>query len=558
MSFTHYSATLSLLLLFCIGVHKADAQQQSSQSGQFSGYFETNGQYYRTDSTIGTAEAKEKWLNNGFMTLSYAYKNLTAGIRYESYLNALQGFDPNYKGNGIVNRFVTWQGDKLTITAGNFYDQFGNGLVFRTYWEPNLGYDNSMDGIRAVFTPSAGITLKGVIGRQRDFFDIGSGIVRGVDADIQLNDVVKQLTSSKLKIGFGGSFVSKYQKDDKLTYILPENVGAWAARVMLRYGKVALDAEYAFKINDPSQANGFRYNHGESFFTNLTYTQKGLGIRISGKRVDNMDYRSDRGVTLNRLLINYLPAVNRQQTYRLATLYPYATQTLGEMGGSAEIYYTFKPKTQLGGTYGTTIMASFAAVSDIERNNLDDTLGYTSPFLGIGSDRFYQEFTFEVTKKLSRSSKIVASYLYQVYDRVRLEGKPPSELTAHLGIIEYTYKISSKQSLRIDAEHLYTDQDRGNWAMLLAEYTIAPHWSIAVFDEWNYENFEFDYKDWSFKEDFLEKGTHYFNGSLTYVTGGTRIGIGWARQRAGLLCVGGVCRFVPASNGATLTISSRF
>jgi hypothetical protein len=58
-----------------------------------------------------------------------------------------------------------------------------------------------------------------------------------------------------------------------------------------------------------------------------------------------MDFRSDRAVTGNRLLINYLPAVNRQQTYRLATLYPYATQPLGEMGGSAEIYYNFKPKT---------------------------------------------------------------------------------------------------------------------------------------------------------------------------------------------------------------------
>ena len=46
--------------------------------------------------------------------------------------------------------------------------------------------------------------------------------------------------------------------------------------------------------------------------------------------------------------------------------------------------------------------------------------------------------------------------------------------------------------------------------------------------------------------------------SALLVAGGTRLMIGWARQRAGLLCVGGVCRFVPASNGVTLTISSRF
>ncbi|MBK7653129.1 MAG: hypothetical protein IPJ20_23675 [Flammeovirgaceae bacterium] len=150
------------------------------------------------------------------------------------------------------------------------------------------------------------------------------------------------------------------------------------------------------------QSNLFTYNYGEALFTNLTYTKKGLGVRVSGKRVSNMDFRSDRAVTGNRLLINYLPAVNRQQTYRLATLYPYATQPLGEMGGSAEIYYNFKPKTKLGGQYGTTIMANYAAVSDIDRTNLDDTLGYKSDFFAIGEDRYYQEVTLEVTKKISK------------------------------------------------------------------------------------------------------------------------------------------------------------
>lgn len=538
-----------LLLATVLGMAAAGNShaQQALNTGNFSGYFEVNGQYYQADSAISAPEVKEKWLNNGFMSLSYNYGGLSVGVRYESYLNTLLGFDPNFKGNGITNRFITYTNSKLSVTAGNFYEQFGSGLVFRTYWEPNLGLDNSMDGLRAIFTPAAGITLKGVIGRQRDFFTYPESIVRGVDADIQLNDAVKMFEKMKLRIGIGGSFVSKYQKDDRPSLVLPENVGAYAGRLSLKYGKVAFDAEYAYKINDPSQSNLFTYNNGEALFSNLTYTQKGLGIRVSAKRVSNMDFRSDRAVTGNRLLINYLPAVNRQQTYRLATLYPYATQPLGEMGGSAEIYYNFKPKTKLGGQYGTTIMANYAAVSDIDRTNLDDTLGYKSDFFAIGEDRYYQEVTLEVTKKISKKSKVIVSYLYQIYDRNKIEGKiGEKQVTSHLGVIEYTYKITNENSIRFDIEHLYTEQDRGNWAMALVEFNMAPHWTLTAFDEWNYGNEDSD------------KRFHYFNGSINYVDGGTRVGISWARQRAGLLCVGGVCRFVPASNGIALTVSSRF
>jgi hypothetical protein len=192
-------------------------------------------------------------------------------------------------------------------------------------------------------------------------------------------------------------------------------------------------------------------------------------------------------------------------------------------------------------------MLNYAGVYDIERTDLDDTLGYKSDFFAIGQDKYYEEFTFELSKKINKNNKFVLSYLYQVYDRNKLEGKiGQRQVTAHLGVMEYTLKLSGTKSLRFDVEHLYTEQDRGNWAMALVEYTVAPHWSVALFDEWNYGNDKKDFR------------IHYFNGSLTYVAGGTRLMIGWARQRAGLLCVGGVCRFVPASNGVTLTISSRF
>lgn len=86
--------------------------------------------------------------------------------------------------------------------------------------------------------------------------------------------------------------------------------------------------------------------------------------------------------------------------------------------------------------------------------------------------------------------------------------------------------------------------DMGSWAFALLEYTPVSNVYLTVFDEWNYGNPD------------PEKRYHYPAASVTYVTGGTRIAFGYAKQRAGILCVGGVCRLVPASNGFSLNITS--
>jgi len=51
---------------------------------------------------------------------------------------------------------------------------------------------------------------------------------------------------------------------------------------------------------------------------------------------------------------------------------------------------------------------------------------------------------------------------------------------------------------------------------------------------------------------------HYLIGTFGYVREATRITLSYGRQRAGLFCVGGVCRFVPANNGLTLNFTQSF
>ena len=63
--------------------------------GDVHGNFQATAQYYLPDSTIGAPNVPEKMLMNGFANIIYTKGKFTAGIRYESYLNTLQG-DPEF------------------------------------------------------------------------------------------------------------------------------------------------------------------------------------------------------------------------------------------------------------------------------------------------------------------------------------------------------------------------------------------------------------------------------------------------------------------------------
>jgi hypothetical protein len=526
---------------------------QFLQDASIHGNFQLDAQYYKEDKAIGAPEVKEKLLSNGFANIIFSSGNFSAGARYESYLNPLQGFDQRYKGSGIPYRYASYTKDNFEITVGNYYEQFGSGLIFRTYEERNLGLDNAMDGIRVKYTPHAGVRLKGIIGRQRAFFDLGPGIVRGVDGEVTLNELSENFSSLNTNITVGGSFMSKYQADENPDFNLPENVGAGAARINLSRGNVNLMGEYAYKANDPSAVNNFNYRPGQALLVTANYSTMGLGLSASAKRVDNMDFRSDRSETGNVLTLNFLPPVTKQHTYGLpASIYPYATQALGEMSYQGELSYNFKRESPLGGKYGTNVAINFSSVHSIDKDSLsskDDPkrLVYHSDFFKFGKQQYFRDFNVEVQKKFSSRLKGTFTYLNFFYNIDVVQGLiGHGTVNAHMGVADITYKLTSSHTIRTELQTLQTKQDMGSWGMGLVEYTYAPNWFVAVLDQYNYGNNETD------------KRIHYVTGSVGYNYNTSRIALTYGKQRAGIVCVGGVCRNVPASNGLLLSITSSF
>ena len=533
---------------------------QDNSNGTIQGDFNLSTQSYYEDPAINAEKVDEFMLMNAYSNIRYNKGNFTAGVRFESYLNVLQGFESNFNGNGIPYRFAQYNVNGLDITVGNFYEQFGNGLIFRSYEEKTLGIDNVMDGVRLKYSPLKGLSLKGFVATQRLFWEQGPGIIRGVDADLNLNEAISSLESSKTNAIIGGSFVSRFQDDNNPIFNLPENVAAYAIRSTVNRGKISFNTEYAYKYNDP--AGGITYNNfapGSALMTNLSYSQRGLGIMLEAHRVDNMDYRSKRGGTGKELTLNYIPAISKQHVYTLAAFYPFATQPLGELGFQGEINYTFKKKSKLGGKYGTQVAVNYSRINGLNGGPSELTINrdHTPMFFSIKNEELYfRDFNFDLKKKISKKVKVMLNYLDVIYNKDVIEGKIIGKnVHARIGIAEVNYKIKPKHTLRSEFQYLSVDKsdeyykDQGDWVMGLLEYTFSPHWFFAFVDQYNggYTS-----------EGKTYEAVHYLNISCGYSKGTNRFELGYGKVREGIFCVGGVCRNVPSSNGFTLNITSSF
>ena len=123
-------------------------------------------------------------------------------------------------------------------------------------------------------------------------------------------------------------------------------------------------------------------------------------------------------------------------------------------------------------------------------------------------------------------------------------------INPNIFVADVSYKINRNHSIRFELQSLTNShnfsRDNGDWATAVIEYNYKSNWVFGVMDQYNYSN----------PDEALQ--LHYLIGTIGYVEGATRYMVSYGRQRAGLFCVGGVCRFVPASNGLTFTFTHSF
>ena len=599
------SALLANISFMGFAQDQNDGEQKESKSifqrvnDNLSGSLEINSQWYNDDRALGpfqeTANAKDPkgWYHlrqNSYLRLDYNFlERFTVGIQAESYeKKSLLNYSPDYEGTNLAQYFANYRSknNRLDVTAGYFFEQFGSGVLLRSFEERQLGLNNALRGGRIKLTPVDGIDLTGLYGRMRiglheELWEarVGKGDVYGFDATFDVTTLAKIDKIPALSLGF--SYVGKYETPDALSQGIPGRIDGYSTRLDVDFGRVYASAEYSTKDNErglknfqPIQNKGF---DGNSLILTAGYVQKGLGFTGTLRRLENMTFFAERSYqlpaenTFNMLSMNYLPTLTKQHDYLLTNIYVYNTQAglnindtqgqAGEISFQFDFYYSFrkgwlgKKKTKITANY------SYAALLDAAFDEQQEV--YKAPFTLFGKRTFrqkaFRDFNIEVRNKWSRKVKTAVSYYGINIDKDLQYGSPlrveEKYINSHILVGEATVKLGKKMSVRAEAQHLWNENAgvaikpkdvQGNWWAGTLEVNLTRNISIYGADMYNYANND------------VNRRIHYYNVGGSYTKGATRFALNYGKQRDGLFCVGGVCRQVSANSGLTVNITTSF
>lgn len=311
---------------------------------------------------------------------------------------------------------------------------------------------------------------------------------------------------------------------------------------------------------------------GHAVLFNFGYANKGLGIDATLRRTENMLFLSERKLeTLDALtgnagdtnfnyfnkIISFGPSLTKQHHSNLANIYVYQANvginyqddlkmTAGETGGQIDVFYEFAKDTKLGGKYGTKIAVNFASWFALPGAYRFTPFAYDTNFFGVG-EKLYQDFNIEFKKRLTKDFRMSLLYVNQHVNSVWTRGTG-EVFNTNIIASELIYSLNSKQSLKLDIEYMSADNNLKNWFSAAVEFNLNDKLSFFAMDMINNGN------------DKLvgEKGEHYYTFGSAYRKGSSRFAVSYGRQRAGLVCIGGVCRFVPESTGLSFSINTAF
>ena len=363
---------VALCATFC--VNEASAQIKAGE-GQVSIALESNNSYYMEDKTlekIGLVNPDDRtrgnFGSNDYIKVDYSLNKFSAGVQVDAYLPGLYGYDMytyqqrDSKLTGFLTKYIQWEDQNWGVRLGDIFDQFGNGLIFRSYEDRALGFNNSLAGARAHYNFNNYVNVKVVAGMPRLYDVRSNNWVYGADLALSISDMVGWNDGI---IGIEGSYVGRTDSDIALfdvedwatgdiTNILKgkRQLNMVSGRLNFEYAGVTLRGEYAAKLNDDLFNPTLPMAKGNVIYLDLGYNYKRFSASATFRRMENMTTSIDNrpvGIGGGNIM-NYVPLLTRQHTYSLANLNPYrgsSVHTGGEIGGQIDLYYSLRnPKAR--------------------------------------------------------------------------------------------------------------------------------------------------------------------------------------------------------------------
>ena len=539
---------LSILFVLSLLSISAFAEQREGEKakGRLVGSFETNSIFYVEDSKTGAIMPQDNFGSNNYLKLDYYQGKFSAGIQGEAYMPVLQGYPTDLTKVALTNYYAQWVDDSFSVTAGTFYEQFGSGLLFRAYEDRTLGMNNALTGARFTYNYRDIVALKAIWGMPRLGMKFTDTQVRGGDISFAISNLVGWKSTV---LAVEGSVINRYETisaDLKEEGGKPSSTG-FSGRVNFEYKGFTVRGEYidAGERHYPNGAydgvNDPRIDlikNGNAQLLELGYSGHGLGVNVTARRLEYMDMPTVYRNTSTANALNYIPALTAQYSYLLMNLNPYIVQPStmlgsyiapGEIGGQVDIYYNVARKTRLGGKRGMKLGLNYSTYWSLveDRSAKADNL-------------LWQSINFTLEKQITRKFKLNFLYSFQEYNESH--GVNPYTWKTNIFVADMLYKWTPTISTRLELQYLQSKSDDKDWMAALAEVNFAPHWSLFVSDMYNHGKTKL----------------HYYNAGVSYTKSRTRIQLSYGRNRAGVVCSGGVCRNIPAYTGANLMITTSF
>ena len=539
---------LSILFVLSLLSISAFAEQREGEKtkGRLVGSFETNSIFYVEDSKTGAIMPQDNFGSNNYLKLDYYQGKFSAGIQGEAYMPVLQGYPTDLTKVALTNYYAQWVDDSFSVTAGTFYEQFGSGLLFRAYEDRTLGMNNALTGARFTYNYRDIVALKAIWGMPRLGMKFTDTQVRGGDISFAISNLVGWKSTV---LAVEGSVINRYETisaDLKEEGGKPSSTG-FSGRVNFEYKGFTVRGEYidAGERHYPNGAydgvNDPRIDlikNGNAQLLELGYSGHGLGVNVTARRLEYMDMPTVYRNTSTANALNYIPALTAQYSYLLMNLNPYIVQPStmlgsyiapGEIGGQVDIYYNVARKTWLGGKRGMKLGLNYSTYWSLveDRSAKADNL-------------LWQSINFTLEKQITRKFKLNFLYSFQEYNESH--GVNPYTWKTNIFVADMLYKWTPTISTRLELQYLQSKSDDKDWMAALAEVNFAPHWSLFVSDMYNHGKTKL----------------HYYNAGVSYTKSRTRIQLSYGRNRAGVVCSGGVCRNIPAYTGANLMITTSF
>ena len=548
---------LTLILVGVVALTLSASAQQALGNGQVSGSLESSSIYYTPDKKIDRPE--DHFGSNNYLKVDYANGRFSAGIQMNAFMPALLGYDAYKDGKKfyLASKYIQWRDKNFEVLVGDIFDQFGNGLIFRSFEDRQLGINNSLEGVRAAYNFGRYVTVKGMYGRPRYATEYSKSWVRGADLSVSLAEIIK---APIITWNIEGSYVNRYQSLDQApdylkeyddatfnpvtgemqtyleSYGIKPNLNMYSGRMNFGWNGLTVSGEYVHKSKDLTHPSSTSTTKGWAAIGEVGYNYKTFSVmgtfRALNSMVSMVDIFVPSASAINQCggnTINYIPALTRQYTYMLTNLNPYQVKANGELGGQIDLCYSYRSKDNRYRYWNFHAnFSTFYSLKPLASNNGKRML-------------YWRDINFDVERQWNKKWKSVLLYSFQ--DNM--------DKQAHIFVGDVTHKFNRKTSLRFEVQYLLSGDDKsewdgmhseGDWVAGLVEFSLAPRWSFYVQDMYN----------------IGQSKTHYYNGGFSYTYNRTRVQLSYGRNRAGYICSGGVCRYSPAYTGVNLVLTSSF